>query len=85
MDILITQLTWWQASLLLTYTLYTLFRAFCIFNDGLKYSLLGCSDVIKLYHVLWFIIDIPAIILGKLYPLLKFVFCIPIFPLRKDK
>lgn len=66
------------------YSLYTLIRAFWIFNTGLKEAL-GIHKDIMLYHIIWGIIDIPAMILGKLFYLFKFMFNIPVIPLRKDK
>jgi hypothetical protein len=66
------------------YSLYTLVRAWSYFNDGIKMGLLGYgAEDIKLYHILWGIIDIPAMILGSLFPVLKFFFNIPVFPLKK--
>ncbi|MEH7782718.1 hypothetical protein CN526_26975 [Bacillus wiedmannii] len=86
MSTLITDLTWWQMSLLGIYTLYTLIRSFWIFNSGLKEATIGYgAKSIKLYHILWAVIDIPAILLGTLFPLLKLLFSIPVIPLKQDK
>lgn len=83
MNTLITSLTWWQLSLLGIYSAYTLIRAFWIFNVGLRDAVIGSSKDIKLYHILWALIDIPAIFLGTLFPLFKKVFSIPVIPLKK--
>lgn len=85
MQTLITNLTWWQLALLGVYSLYTLIRAFWIFNIGLREAVIGDNKDIKLYHILWAIIDIPAILLGTLFPLFKLLFNIPVIPLKKDK
>lgn len=85
MNNLFTSLSWWQVSLLVAYTLYTLVRAFWIFGSGLREATIGSSKDIKLYHILWAIIDIPAIILGTLFPLFKKLFGIPVIPLKKNK
>lgn len=85
MNVLISELLWWQTALLGIYSLYTLARAIWIFNEGLKDAVLGYGNTIKLYHILWAIIDIPAIILGMLFPFLKMLFSIPIFPLKEKK
>ncbi|PEF30312.1 hypothetical protein CON39_11610 [Bacillus thuringiensis] len=86
MNTLITDLTWWQISLLGIYSLYTLVRAFWIFNSGLKNATIGYgAKSVKLYHILWMILDIPAIALGTLFPLLKRMFSIPVIPLKSDK
>lgn len=84
MNALITELTWWQMGLLGVYSLYTLIRAFWIFSSGLREAMIGSNKDIKLYHILWAIIDIPAIILGTLFPLFKKIFSIPVIPLKKN-
>jgi hypothetical protein len=83
MNLLISSLTWWQIALLGIYSLYTLIRAFWIFNSGLREAMIGSSKDIQLYHILWAIIDIPAMILGTLFPLFKKLFSIPVIPLKK--
>lgn len=85
MNTLITDLTWWQTALVVIYALYTLGRAIWIFNSGLKEAVLGTSKDIKLYHILWSVIDIPAIILGTLFPLIKKIFSIPVIPLKRNQ
>jgi hypothetical protein len=83
MNTLFTALTWWEIALLGIYSLYTLIRAFWIFNSGLREAMIGDNKDIKLYHILWGIIDIPAIFLGTLFPFFKKVFSIPVIPLKK--
>lgn len=86
MSALITELTWWQFAMLGIYSIYVVVRAFWIFNSGLKLATVGYgAKSIKLYHILWAIIDIPAIILGTIFPVLKAVFSIPVIPLKQDK
>lgn len=85
MNTIITALTWWQMGLLAIYTLYTLIRAFWIFNSGFREATIGDSKDIQLYHILWMLIDIPAIVLGTLFPLFKLIFAIPVIPLKKNK
>jgi hypothetical protein len=85
LNAMLSQLLWWQWSILVIYTLYTFIRALWIFNDGLREALIGESNHIKLYHVIWGLIDIPAIILGKLFPVLKMIFNVNLFPLNEKK
>lgn len=82
-NVLFTQLNWWELALLGIYSLYTLIRAFWIFGSGLKEATIGSNKDIMLYHILWIIIDIPAVILGSLFPLFKKLFSIPVIPLKK--
>jgi hypothetical protein len=84
MSTLVSDLAAWQWFLLVIYALYTLGRAVWIFNSGLRDALLGYGDTIKLYHILWTIVDIPAILLGKFFPVLKAIFNIPVIPLKKE-
>lgn len=83
METLFTELAWWQISLLGIYSLYILIRAFWIFNSGLRDAMIGSNKDIKLYHILWGIIDIPAIILGTIFPVFKLLFNIPVVPLKR--
>jgi hypothetical protein len=66
------------------YLLYTLIRAFWIFNSGIKEAL-GIYEDVMLYQILWGIIDIPAMILGKLFYIFKFLFNVPVVPLKKKR
>lgn len=86
LNLLTNQLTWWQLSLVSIFTIYTLLRAWHIYEVGYKYSLLGYgAKSVKLYHIIWFIVDIPAVILGQFFPLIKFLFSVDVFPLKQDK
>jgi hypothetical protein len=82
--LLFSELNWIQVALLIIYAIYTLVRAFWIFNSGLRDAMIGSSKDIKLYHILWGIIDIPAIFLGTLFPVFKKVFSIPVIPLKRN-
>lgn len=66
------------------YGIYTLIRAYQYFSYGIK-DTFSIKNAIHLYHILWMIIDIPAMVLGKLYHVLKFCFNIPVIPLKRDK
>lgn len=66
------------------YGIYTLIRAYQYHVDGIKYTF-SIHNTIKLYHIIWMIIDIPAMILGKLYHVLKFCFNVDVIPLKRDK
>lgn len=86
MGIVISNLTVGQTYCLTIYTLYTLIRAIWIFNSGLREATVGrYAENIKLYHILWGIIDIPAIILGTFFPVLKLLFAVPVIPLKQKK
>jgi hypothetical protein len=82
-----TALTWWQVSLVAILTVYTFIRAFFIYENGsYKSVLLGYNaNSIKLYHIIWFLIDIPAAILGLFFPIIKAVFSLDVIPLRQKK
>ena len=82
MNTLFIQLTWWEIALLGIYSFYTVIRAFWIFDSGLRQATIGKSRDIKLYHILWSVIDIPAIILGTLFPLFKRLFSITVVHLK---
>ena len=82
---LFMELTWWQAGLLLIYITYTIIRALQIYNEGTKEALIGDSCCLRLYHILRAVIDIPALILGTFFPILKKVFSVPIAPLKTKK
>lgn len=66
------------------YGLYTLIRAYQYFSYGIK-DTFSIKHTIHLYHILWMVIDIPAMVLGKLYHVLKFFFNIPVIPLKRDR
>lgn len=66
------------------YAIYTIIRAYQYFSYGLK-DTFSIKHTIHLYHILWMVIDIPAIILGYLYHVLKFFFNIPVIPLKRDR
>lgn len=86
MSALFISLTWWQVALLGLYVLYTLIRAFKYFVDGVKESLLGYKQVeIKLYHIILFVIDIPSIVMGRFYHVLKRIFSFKLYTLKEEK
>lgn len=85
MNTLFVELTWWQIAIVLIYTLYTLIRAYFIYAEGFLSATLAYGDTLKLYHILWAVIDIPAIIIGMFYPVLKYLFSVPIFDWKKKQ
>ena len=66
------------------YGIYTIIRAWQYYSVGIKETF-SIKNTIHLYHIIWMVIDIPAIILGKLYHVLKFFFNIPVVPLKRDR
>lgn len=83
-SVLFVELTWWQVGLLIVYALYTLGRAYAYFLEGIKYSLLGYHKrEVRLYHVIWLVIDIPSIVLGRFYHVLKFIFSVKVFSFKE--
>lgn len=92
LNFLWTELTWWQLSLLAIYTLYTLFTSFHIhdyidgfgFVKGTRHMYTNHKDELLLYHIIFFIINIPAYLLGSTFPFFKKVFAIKIFKFKKE-
>lgn len=82
---LFVSLTWWQVGLVILYVIYTIIRSIWIFNDGLTDALLGGKKQIKLYHLIWSVIDIPAILLGKFFPVLKKLFNVTLLDWEKKE
>ena len=75
----------WLVILLVLYAIYTIIRAIWIWGAGWKEAnFINGGDDIKLYHILWSIVDVPAIILSILVPILKFFFNIPVYPRKKN-
>lgn len=86
MDALISELTLMQTLLIVYYVVYTLIRAIWILCFGLKVvAFRNGATSIKLYQIIWVIIDIPAIILSMIFKAFKFLLLIPVIPLRQDK
>lgn len=85
LNVLVIELTWWQMSLIAIFTVYTFIRAFFIYEHGsYKHTLLGYgAKSIKLYHIIWFLVDIPAAILGLFFPLIKTIFSLDVIPLSQ--
>ena len=86
MNALFIALTWWQMVLLGIYTLYTLIRGMYYFNDGVKATLLGYREYdFRLYHLILIVIDIPSMILGRFYHVIKFIFSLKLYTLKEKR
>jgi hypothetical protein len=85
-NVLWTALTWWQIGLLIIYILYTFIRSWIIWSDGSYMNLwLGYAKSVKLYHLVIFILDIPAFVLGMFFPVIKKILSIDVFPLKRNQ
>lgn len=85
MNNLFTDLTWWEVGLLFIYTIYTFIRAWTYFSYGIKSTLIDNGKSIKLYHILWSVIDVPSIVLGRVYHVIKFLFSVDIYKFKAKK
>lgn len=86
MSTLFIALTWWQMVLLGIYTIYTLVRGIHYFNDGVKETLIGYrKNTLRLYHIILLVIDIPSMILGRFYHVIKFIFSAKLYTFKEKK
>lgn len=77
--------TWVAVLFLLVYTLYTFFRAYAYFDNGVKETMLGYGNrEVRFYHIVWIVVDIPSLIMGRLYHVLKWAFAFKVYTF-KDK
>jgi len=83
---LFINLTWWQVGLMIIYLIYIICRSISIYRYGLKGSYIDYGEKsIKLYHIIWAVIDIPAIVLGKFFPVLHAIFSVDIYYFKEKK
>jgi hypothetical protein len=86
MNTLITDLTWWQVGLLVVYIIYSCFRGWHFFAEGFKEAAFGYkAKEVKLYHIIWMVVDIPSIIIGRIFPFIKAILSIKVCNLKQDK
>jgi hypothetical protein len=86
LHVLFVSLTWWQVGLLVIYLIYILFRARSIYAYGMKGSFIDYSEkAVKLYHVIWAVIDIPAILIGKFFPVLRAIGDINLYKFKEEE
>jgi hypothetical protein len=86
-------LTWWQMTLWVLYTIYFLFRSFHIWDavsdygirKGYKQVFIGCSRYLRLYHVLRMIFDIPPMIVGLTFPVFKKIFSLKLYEFKQEQ
>lgn len=87
-------LPWWAMILWITYLIYFVCRVSDIWNETYRYGIvkgyriifLGHNGrVLRLYHVLRMIIDIPPAILGLFFPLLRKIFSLKIYEFKDKK
>lgn len=84
LNVLWTEMTWWQIVLSVMYIIYSCVRAVAYYDNGFKYTLIGIEKDVRLYHVILFIIDIPSIIFGQFIPIIKKIFSLKVYPLKKE-
>jgi len=88
-------LTFWQMFIWAIYIIYTAVRTWHYY-DGTGYKRKGLwtsykeavfcnSDGIKLYHIIVMIIDIPAVIFGYFFPVIKRVFTFNLYTFKKKE
>lgn len=90
----VIDLPWWGTILCFIYCIYCLGRAFYIwatmsesekFWSGCRRVFFGYSKQIQLYHIVRAIIDIPAVVLGLLLPVLKAVLAFKLHTFKEPK
>jgi hypothetical protein len=90
----VMSLPWWATILWVVYLIYFIYRACKIWewtNDygivkGYRYVFLGYKGkVLRLYHLLIMIFDIPPAILGLFFPVIKKVFSFKIYEFKDNK
>lgn len=86
MSALFISLTWWQMAILGIYFIYTLVRGTFYFNDGVKETLLGFRKrELRLYHIILLVIDLPSMVLGRFYHVIKFIFSAKLYTFKEKK
>ncbi|MEK5060885.1 MULTISPECIES: hypothetical protein [unclassified Paenibacillus] len=84
-------LTWWQMILWAAYALYFIVRACHIWSEtrdegmvkGYLNVFLGRERVIRLYHVVRVILDIPPSIVGLFFPMLRATLRLKIYEMKQ--
>lgn len=82
-NVLWNELTWWQLVLAVMYIIYSCIRAIGYYEEGFRDYLIRGEKDVRLYHIILFIVDIPALLFGQFIPIIKKVFAIKVFPLKK--
>ena len=88
-----TALTWWQMVLWVAYAIYFTCRAWHVWTEmndygikkGYKYVIVGHSKDYRLYHLVRTILDIPPMLLGLVFPLLKKVLSFKLYTFKDEK
>ena len=81
-----TLVIWIVAILTIVYAIYTLVRAYAYFENGVKQTWLGYRpDAIRFYHILWFVVDLPSVAMGRFYHVLKWFFSFKIYTFKEDE
>lgn len=86
MSALFISLTWWQVVLLGLYAIYTMARAYSYFVYGVKETWLGYKQKeLRLYHLILFVIDLPSMVLGRFYHVIKFIFSFKLYTFKEKE
>lgn len=86
MSTLFIALTWWQMIILGFYALYTIVRGLHYFKSGVKETLLGYKEYdFRLYHLIVIVIDIPSMLLGRFYHVIKIIFSAKLYTFKEKK
>lgn len=70
----------------IAYVIYTLIRAHSYWEEGVKETLIGWRRYdLRLYHIIWFIIDIPAVFIGRIYHVFARIFSVKLYTFAKPE
>lgn len=88
-----TDLTWWQMTLWIAYTIYFVVRS-CMFWgetedttlwNGYKRAMFGHDKYFRVYHVVKVVFDIPPAILGLFFPILRALLSFKLYEFKIKK
>jgi hypothetical protein len=87
-------LTWWQFTLVIAYTLYFCVRAYAFWEEqsdnksfwkGYRRVIFGFDKAFRVYHIVRILFDIPPAIIGLTFPLLRKVLAFKIYEFKDER
>lgn len=70
----------------IAYVIYSLYRAHKYWEDGIKETLLGWKkNDLRLYHIIWIVVDIPSIFIGRIYHVIAKIFSMKLYTFKTDE
>jgi hypothetical protein len=88
-----TDLTWWQMVLWAIYVIYFVVRSWQVWDEttsngiikGYRSVYFGYKREIRIYHLIRMILDIPCLVVGLFFPLLRKIFAFKIYTFKETK